>query len=68
MGRFTKPIGYIEQRGRWVIKKVKAYGKKYIVYEGQCFWRFATIRQAREFVFGRINLTSVNDYGSALQS
>ena len=53
----TKPIGYIEKLGRCLIKKVGNYGKKYIVYEGQCFWRFATIRQAREFVYHRFNVT-----------
>lgn len=66
MGKFTKPIGYIEKHGRCIIKKVMAYGKKYIVYEGQCFWRFATIHQAREFVFDRINKTNTVAYGSAL--
>ena len=48
-GKFTKPIGYIEHIGDYIIKKVANYGKKYIVYKGQCFWRFATIQQAREF-------------------
>ena len=46
---YTKPIGYIEQIGRCVIKKVANYGKKYIVYEGMCFWRFADIHKARKF-------------------
>ena len=54
MGKFTKPIGYIEKVGRCIIKKVSSYGRKYVVYEGQCFWRFATIHQARAFASGRI--------------
>ena len=54
MGKFTKPLGYMERRGSCIIKKVSSYGKKYIVYEGQCFWRFATIQQARTFACGRV--------------
>lgn len=44
-----KPVGYVESIGQCIIKKVAHYGKKYIVYKGQCFWRFATIQQARKF-------------------
>jgi len=57
MGKNSKPIGYIERIGRCVIKKVSLYGKKYIVYEGQVFWRFATLRRARHHACERLLLT-----------
>ena len=46
-----KPLGYIEKRGRCVIKKVSDYGYKYHVFFGTSFKRFATIQKAREFAF-----------------
>ena len=47
-----KPLGYMEKIGSCVIKKVSHYGKKYIVYKGQLFYRFADLRKAREFALG----------------
>ena len=44
-----KPLGYIEKKGSCIIKKVSNYGKKYKVFKGMSFWRFATIQQARKF-------------------
>jgi hypothetical protein len=44
------PLGYIEKRGGCVIKKVREYGYKYVVYIGCTCYRFASITQARTFV------------------
>lgn len=57
MGTHVKPVGYIERVGDCIIKKVANYGKKYIVYQGRCFWRMATIRQARLLAYERFNMT-----------
>lgn len=46
---YAKPLGYIEYVGKCTIQKVDAIGKKYKVFAGTCFWRFATIQQARSF-------------------
>ena len=51
MKSYVKPIGYIEKIGGCVLKKVSAYGKKYIVYKGCYYCRFATIQQARLFAY-----------------
>jgi len=53
-GQFTKPIGYIEEIGGYVIKKIYDRGKKYIVWKGAIYWRFANIQQARKFATERI--------------
>ena len=52
-GKFNKPIGYVEKMEGYIIKKVSNYGKKYIVYKGQCFWRFADIHKARKYAMTR---------------
>lgn len=49
MEKKVKPVGYIEHVGHCIIKKVSNYGKKYTVYKGVLFWRFADIHKARQF-------------------
>lgn len=44
-----KPVGYIEKVGRCTIKKVQHYGYKYRLFIGQCFYKFASLEQARAY-------------------